>query len=163
MSAAWMGGVKGKSIVSVYFWTLHSGFTELFQRSVVSWKFYEKTLGNPHWNEISPDYLRLKILAHDVGEIEYCTLDTFPIYKRKIRDHFFIGRYGWIRWCWFLLSNQESRGQLNKKNENNYTLYPIKSYSQTLRILSRILEKCAILMFTNSALWILQTWWASTV
>ena len=81
MSAAWMGGVKGKSIVSVYFWTLHSGFTELFQRSVVSWKFYEKTLGNPHFNEISPDYLRLKILAYDVDEIEYCTLDTFPIKK----------------------------------------------------------------------------------
>ena len=38
-----------------------------------------ETLGNPHWNEISPDYLRLKILAHDVGEIEYCTLDTFSI------------------------------------------------------------------------------------
>ena len=38
-----------------------------------------ETLGNPHFNEVSPDYLRLKILAHDVGEIEYCTLDTFSI------------------------------------------------------------------------------------
>ena len=45
--------VEGKSIVSIYFWPLHSHFTELFQRSVVSWKFDQRQFGNPQKGRLS--------------------------------------------------------------------------------------------------------------
>ena len=47
-AAQWMGGWEGESIQSIYFWPLHSRFTELIQRSVVSWNFYQRPFGNPH-------------------------------------------------------------------------------------------------------------------
>ena len=43
-----MGGWEGESIQSIYFWPLHSRFTELIQRSVVSWNFDQRPFGNPH-------------------------------------------------------------------------------------------------------------------